>query len=122
MKNYKAISALIIGLGVGLTATASAEVTEECILTGKVRQAASQADTVRLAFTRIEHGEQARCRAKGRRGGLARMQFEPQSANTLAQLEDGAIVRYRYQNRNGQHSWQRLDVTARQVAQNTRDW
>ena len=120
MKNYKVISALVMGLGVGLTAPVSAEVTEECILTGEVRQAAS--GTVRLAFTSIEHGEQARCRAKGRRGGLARMQFEPESADALAQLQDGAIIRYRYQNRNGEHDWQRLDVTTRQLTQNTRDW
>lgn len=120
MKNYNVMSALVLGLGIGLTAPASAEVKEECILTGEVRQTAS--DTVRLAFTRIEHGEEARCRAKGRRGGLARLQFEPESVNALSELQEGDIVRYRYQNRNGEHDWQRLDVTTRQLTQNTRNW
>lgn len=120
MKSQKIAGALmlVMGIGIGAATPANAEVKEECILTGEVEQ--TTPETLRVTFTRIEHGTEARCQVKRQRRGLDRMQFEPQSERDLAQLEHGALVRYRYQQRNGEHFWQRIDVDSRQVTQNSR--
>ncbi len=118
MKNYKTISALALGMGIALSGTAMADVQEECIVTAKVARDGAMPNTIQLRFTQLDHGDQARCRAKGRRGGLGRLQFAMPAGDTLAQLDHGTEVHYRYQMRHGEAHWYRLDSTELQVTRN----
>lgn len=114
MKNNYLIGALVLSMGIALPA--SAEVQEECILTGRIERSQAAPEAIRVNFYRMEHGEQARCRAKGRRGGLARLRFEPKAGDALAQLDHGTEVHYRYQMRHNERHWYRMDSTQLQVS------
>ena len=118
MKNHKIIRALALGIGLAFSATALAEVQEECIVTAEVARDSNKPSTIQLRFTQLDHGDQARCRAKGRRGGLGRLQFAMPAGDTLTQLDPGTEVHYRYQMRQGEPYWYRLDSTELQVTRN----
>lgn len=112
MKKQQLIGALVLGLGATLAVPVAAEVSEECIFTGRVERSYNTPDTVRVNFTQIRNGDAARCHIKGRRGRLAQMEFQPQPGDSLADLKNGAMVSYRYQLSNGEHQWHRLGVDA----------
>jgi hypothetical protein len=123
IKNYKIAGVLALGIGLTLSASTLAEsaVQEECILTGTIQRDADTPEIVRVSFTQIEHGELARCRARGTRGGMNRLQFAPEPGDNLAQLDAGTTVRYHYQRLDGEPAWRRMTPATTQLAKDVRD-
>lgn len=86
---------------------AAAELSQECLFSGEVTQVASDSP-MQIRFTRINHGESARCLEK-RRGSRSRVQFK--AAGEINLLPQGSEVLYRYQERvDGDTSWELVSV------------
>jgi|SaaInl74LU_5_DNA_1037368.scaffolds.fasta_scaffold29234_1 hypothetical protein len=94
-----------------ISGAAMAEVSQECILDGRVshKESTQDATKVRLTFNSIEHGEQARCRSMGR-SAKARIQFKAKASDNLDKLPHGSEVRYRYVEQDGQAQWELLQA------------
>ncbi|EED36628.1 hypothetical protein NOR51B_2580 [Luminiphilus syltensis NOR5-1B] len=113
MNRIKTITSTLIAGSLALAShVASADISQECILKGRVDQSRSTdaGQEVRVTFHRAEHGDQARCRInKGNTKN--RVQFKARPEDKLQELPDGAAVEYRYIERNnGQGQWQRLNT------------
>ena len=86
---------------------AAAELSQECLFSGEITQVASDSP-MQIRFTRINHGENARCLQK-RRGSRSRVQFK--AAGEINLLPEGSEVLYRYQELvDGGTSWELVSV------------
>lgn len=90
---------------------AVAEVTQECVFTGRVNNTAQDGDRnqVKVTFHSAERGKNAPCRAT-RSGTRARVQFKADPSDRLHTLTDGSQVKYRYQRRDGKDQWELLQA------------
>ena len=104
------IRSLVVGLcltGGVYTSAATAEVIQDCVLTGEVVSVSQVDDTMRVKFYDLQHGELANCTMKRRakRGRVA--------ANiTISGLEipRGSKVTYAFQQTRSESKWQLLDI------------
>ena len=86
---------------------AAAELSQECLYSGEITQVASDSP-MQIRFTRINHGENARCLEK-RRGSRSRVQFK--ATGDINLLPEGSEVLYRYQELvDGDTSWELVSV------------
>lgn len=114
--NSNLVTALLIAgtaLALSITAlTASAEITQDCILEGTVdmRTAEKLGQPVYVKFRNARSGPEANC-SMNRRSKSRRVQFV--SSPDVSRVEDAAHgdkVRYRYLERNGQGTWHLVDT------------
>jgi hypothetical protein len=99
----KLLKTVLISSALLLGNTAFAEVTQDCIFTGEVRNNASSGD-VRVKFKDVKRGEKAPCRL-ARGNSRARVEFKAKPEDQLENLPTGTAVQYRYQRRNGKDQW-----------------
>ncbi len=89
-----------------------AEVTQDCILEGKVdkRKAAQTGRDVYVSFhSAKEANEDANCNINSRRN---RVEFKQSKTSGIEDAPHGAKVKYRYTEKNNEESeWQLLDVS-----------
>ena len=90
-----------------------AEVTQDCIFTGQVKNSANPSE-VRVKFNDVQAGGSAPCRLM-RGNSRARVEFKAKPDDDLQSLPTGTAVQYRYQRRNGQDLWQRVDTRASDI-------
>lgn len=97
------------------TATANAEITEDCILEGTVdmRTAQRLGQPVYVKFSNARRGSEAGC-SMNRRGNSRRVQYisspSPDSLQNV-NVQHGDQVRYRYIERNNQQGrWELVDI------------
>ena len=101
---------LLIGLcvmGGVYTSAATAEVMQDCVLTGEVVSVSQVDDTMRVKFYELEHGELARCAMKRRakRGRLA-----ADITTSGLEIPRGSKVTYAFQQTRSESKWQLLDI------------
>lgn len=87
---------------------AVADVTQDCILTGRVDNSAQQ---VQVTFLAIEHGSEARCRINRGRS-RSRIEFTVSAEDGLQELPTGSKVIYRYFQQSGEDQWELLETVA----------
>ena len=102
---------LVIGLCVlgGMHISgASAEVVQDCILSGEVVSSNQQSsEKVRVRFHKMEHGELANCNLKGR---AKRGRVDADITMTGLDLPKGSKVTYAFQQTRSEAKWQLLSV------------
>lgn len=102
---------LVIGLCVlgGMHISgASAEVVQDCILSGEVVSSNQQSsEKVRVRFHKMEHGELANCNLKGR---AKRGRVDADITMTGLDLPKGSKVTYAFQQTRSEANWQLLSV------------
>ncbi len=104
-------SIIASALALALTAQAHAEITQDCILEGTVKQTrtASGSEKVRLVFRTAERGEEAPCRMS-RAERSRRIQFKVPSDSDIVEAPHGAKVKYRYtEDVDGRRQWRLID-------------
>ncbi len=78
-----------------------------CLFSGQIKQRASDSP-LRIRFTSVTDGENARCHAKTR-GARSKVQFK--ATGDLQSLPEGSEVLYRYQERkDGRRSWELMSA------------
>lgn len=111
--NITPLTAILGALALPLvTGSVAAEVTQDCILEGKVdkRKAARLGEPVYVRFRTAESGDQGPCDMTRRRDSR-RIQFKAPESDDIADAPHGARVRYRYIERgNERGQWQRLEA------------
>ena len=97
---------------------ATAEVKQDCVLTGEVmRSADTNNDFLRVRFHQVEQGELADCRLEKR---LKRQRFTAEIQNSGIDVPVGAQVVYAYQQTASNTSWRLLQIdTATLLTANT---
>lgn len=102
---------LVIGLcvlGGMYISGASAEVVQDCILSGEVVSSNQQSsEKVRVRFHKMEHGELANCNLKGR---AKRGRVDADITMTGLDLPKGSKVTYAFQQTRSEANWQLLSV------------
>ncbi len=110
----KLTKALIVVMLPLFSAGTWAEVTQDCILEGKVdkRKAAESGRDVYVAFhSAKEASKEANCNINSRRN---RVEFKQSRNSGIEDAPHGAKVKYRYTEKNNNESeWQLLDVSDR---------
>ncbi|CAI8438592.1 MAG: Uncharacterised protein [Halieaceae bacterium] len=105
------IKNLAIGLcvlGGMYTSAASAEVVQDCVLTGEVIGVSKQADdTMRVRFHKLEDGELASCNLK-RRAKRGRVTADITMSGV--ELPRGSVVTYAFQQTRSQATWELLSA------------
>lgn len=105
MKNL-AIGLCVLG-GMHISG-ASAEVVQDCILSGEVVSSNQQSsEKVRVRFHKMEHGELANCNLKGR---AKRGRVDADITMTGLDLPKGSKVTYAFQQTRSEANWQLLSV------------
>tara|TARA_B110000503_G_scaffold125413_1_gene192958 strand:+ start:818 stop:1165 length:348 start_codon:yes stop_codon:yes gene_type:complete len=106
MKGLLPVTLISIAL---ISGTARAELSQECILDGRVsyKESVPNVTEVRLTFHNIEHGDQARCHSLTR-NPKSRIQFKADLSDNLDKLPNGSKVSYRYIEQDGQVQWELL--------------
>ena len=101
---------LLIGLcmiGGVYTSAATAEVIQDCVLTGEVVSVSQVEDTMRVKFYGLEHGELANCTMK-RRAKRGRVAADMTTSGL--EIPRGSKVTYAFQQTRSESKWQLLDV------------
>ncbi len=101
---------LVLGLlmiGGIYTSAASAEVIQDCVLTGEVVSVGQGGDTIRVKFHDLEHGEKANCTMK-RRAKRGRLTAEMTMSGI--ELTRGSTVKYAFQQTGSESKWKLLEV------------
>ncbi|HCG94749.1 MAG TPA: hypothetical protein DEX20_03890 [Halieaceae bacterium] len=101
---------LLIGLcmiGGVYTSAATAEVIQDCVLTGKVVNVSQVDDTMRVNFYDLEHGELATCMMK-RRAKRGRVAADMTTSGL--EIPRGSKVTYAFQQTRSESKWQLLEV------------
>lgn len=102
---------LAIGLcafGCLYTSVVSAEVVQDCILSGEVINVNEQStDKMRVRFHKMEHGELASCSLKGR---AKRGRVDADITMAGLELPKGTKVTYALQQTRSEANWQLLSV------------
>lgn len=112
MKNKKALRSTLIAAVTSMAASliaapTMAELNQECLFSGQIKQRASDSP-LRIRFTSVTDGENARCHAKTR-GARSKVQFK--ATGDLQSLPEGSEVLYRYQERkDGRRSWELMSA------------
>ena len=104
------IRSLIVGLcltGGVYTSAATAEVIQDCVLTGEVVSVSQVDDTMRVKFYDLQHGELANCTMKRRakRGRVA-----ANITTSGLEIPRGSKVTYAFQQTRSESKWQLLDI------------
>ena len=112
------LAACLCAVGSLFPLAATAEVKQDCVLTGEVmRSADTNNDFLRVRFHQVEQGELADCRLEKR---LKRQRFTAEIQNSGIDVPVGAQVVYAYQQTASNTSWRLLQIdTATLLTANT---
>ena len=106
MKAKKLILGLCM-LGGIYTSAATAEVIQDCVLTGEVVSVSQVEDTMRVKFYDLKHGELANCTMK-RRAKRGRVAADMTTSGL--EIPRGSTVTYAFQQTRSESKWQLLEV------------
>ena len=101
---------LAIGLcmvGSVYTSAATAEVIQDCVLTGEVVSVSQVQDTMRVKFYDLEHGDLANCTMK-RRAKRGRVAADMTTSGL--EIPRGSTVTYAFRQTRSESKWQLLEV------------
>ena len=116
----KILATCLCAVGSLLPLAATAEVKQDCVLTGEVmRSADTHNNFLKVRFHRIEQGNLANCRLRKQ---FKRQRFSAEIQNSGIDMPVGAQVVYAYQQTASSTSWRLLQVdTATLLTANTRN-
>ena len=106
MKMKNLLTGLCVIGGV-FSSVATAEVIQDCVLTGEVVSVSQVEDTMRVKFYNLEHGELANCTMK-RRAKRGRVAADMTTSGL--EIPRGSKVTYAFQQTRSESKWQLLDV------------
>ena len=108
MKTMKNLAISLCVLGGMYTSGASAEVVQDCVLSGEVVSVNQQSsEKMRVRFHKMEHGELANCNLKGR---AKRGRVDADITMEGLELPKGSKVTYAFQQTRPEANWQLLSV------------
>lgn len=103
MKTIKNLAISLCVLGGMYTSGASAEVVQDCVLSGEVVSVNQQSsDKMRVRFHKMEHGELANCHLKGR---AKRGRVDADITMEGLELPKGSKVTYAFQQTRSEANW-----------------
>ncbi len=90
---------------------AKAEISQECILEGRVvfQETTEDSTKVRVSFHDVKHGDQGRCLLLTR-DRQSYLQFVADPRDQLHLLPNGAEVSYRFFEQDGQTHWELMKI------------
>ena len=108
MKTMKNLAISLCVLGGMYTSGASAEVVQDCVLSGEVVGINQQSsEKMRVRFHKMKHGELANCNLKGR---AKRGRVDANITMAGLELPKGTKVTYAFQQTRSEANWQLLSV------------
>lgn len=108
MKTMKNLAISLCVLGGMYTSGASAEVVQDCVLSGEVVGINQQySEQMRVRFHKMKHGELANCNLKGR---AKRGRVDANITMAGLELPKGTKVTYALQQTRSEANWQLLSV------------